>query len=647
MAIFRPHGIDYRDVSYEFAVCMLIFGGILLLVSRRPLPGERGVKLLLLFISLASIIMLDRGLLVYLGRSPWVTDPAMHYRHRPSTTHSFKYWYRDHRGTTTHTPTGIVHINRYGQHDDDFELTPPPGQWRGLIIGDSVTMGHGVEKDFAYANQLEDLLGAFDNRNSSHQIINAGVQGYNTEQEYHMLSETLYLQPDFAIVGFCYNDLRLDESLQTYKHDEVRGYDPWLRYLLTETGFGLSIQKFRQYRFRSRAATISEDTGRLRRSILRDPVQRSLVTNRLNDDMSKIYAISRENDVDAILLILPAMEQLFRPELQAFHADLTDFAKRNNVLSVDLTAVFEQSIAARVNRILSERPSVIADAATVDALRNFEARKFYIDDIHLTQRGHRLVAETIALFLNKSYDLRFATASFTRAVIEETARMDSTSSSFILPSDYQAALQTGLALQALGNANMAVDVYERALYTSQHAGERSRLHYMIGKVRTALGQRQVGITHLRHAAINLQTSSWPAADPQDYNQFGLDLLLMDLPNEAIIAFAKNLTTNPDNKNAYVGLGRAFYQIGSFESAIDAYSHARQGGSTCIIEFNLGLVYLRKGDIAEAKQVYAQAMNFCGDRSDPIDRSIADLQKLRAAGLHIEATTDIITILNGK
>lgn len=134
---------------------------------------------------------------------------------------------------------------------------------------------------------------------------------------------------------------------------------------------------------------------------------------------------------------------------------------------------------------------------------------------------------------------------------------------------------------------------------------------------------------------------------KEYHQFGLDLLLMDLPNEVIIAFAKNLTTYPDNKNACIGLGRGFYQIGSFESAIDAYSHARRGGSTCIIEFNLGLVYLRKGDIAEAKQVYAQAMNFCGDRSDPIGRSIADLQKLRAAGLHIEATTDIITILNGK
>ncbi len=325
-------------------------------------------------------------------------------------------------------------------------------------------MGHGVEKDFAYANQLEDLLGAFVNRNSSHQIINAGVQGYNTEQEYHMLSEALYLQPDFAIVGFCYNYLRLDESLQTYKHDEVRGYDPWLRYLLTETGFGLSIQKFRQCRFSSRAATISEDTGRLRRSILRDPVRRSLVTNRLNDDMGKIYAISRENDVDAILLILPAMEQLFRPELQAFHADLTDFAKRNNARSVDLTAVFEQSIAARVNRILS---------------------------------------------------------------------------------DYQSALQTGLALQALGNANMAVvDVYERALYTSQHAGERSRLHYMIGKARTALGQRQVAITHLRHAAINLQTSSWPAADPQRIPPVWIGLAADRSTQRSDYRFRKK----PDNKS---------------------------------------------------------------------------------------------------
>jgi hypothetical protein len=42
MAIFRPHGIDYRDVSYEFAVCMLIFGGILL--HRQPQTAARQTR---------------------------------------------------------------------------------------------------------------------------------------------------------------------------------------------------------------------------------------------------------------------------------------------------------------------------------------------------------------------------------------------------------------------------------------------------------------------------------------------------------------------------------------------------------------------------------------------------------------------------
>ena len=647
MRAFRTHWIDFRDVSFEFAVCALIIGAALLIASSRPMHGERSIRLLLVFISLAFVLLVDRGLLVHWGRSPWITDPTMHYRHRPSTQHSFNYWYRGHQGTTLHTPRGVVHINRYGQHDDDFAAMPPTGEWRGLIIGDSVTMGHGVEKDKTYSNQLEDLLGEFDARDRSHQIINAGVQGYNTEQEYHMLAQTLDLRPSFVIVGFCYNDVPLGDAQQTYKHNEVRKYDAWLRYALTETGIGLSIQKFRQYRFSSQSDTITEDNRHRQRSLLRDPTQRHAASGQLNKVMRKIYTISQQHDADVILLIIPAMEQLFQPELQAFHSDLTRFAKRNNAGYIDLTPFFEREIGLKVNKALSERPRATPDAATIDALRVFEARKFYIDDIHLTQRGHRLAAEAVALFLNRKYDLNFDSTSFARASSKETARMDSIFSSFILPTDYQSALQTGRALEFLGNQNMAVDIYERALSSSAQAGARSELHYMIGKMRNALGQRDVAVAHLRHSIFNLQSADWPIVGPNAYNQLGLDLLLMDLSDEAIIAFAKTLAVKPDNRDAHIGLGRAFYQIGDFASAINAYSAARQAGTTCIVEFNMGLAHLGLGDTTRAMKIYTQAIDSCGGRHGPIGQAVADLQKLRATGVATEAVTTIIEMLDGN
>ena len=70
---------------------------------------------------------------------------------------------------------GIVRINRFGLHDDEFSSQPSPGQLRGLIVGDSVTLGHGVDEDDTYANQLGNLLARLDLRHNSHQVINAGV----------------------------------------------------------------------------------------------------------------------------------------------------------------------------------------------------------------------------------------------------------------------------------------------------------------------------------------------------------------------------------------------------------------------------------------------------------------------------------------
>ena len=126
-------------------------------------------------------------------------------------------------------------------------------------------MGHGVDENDTFANQLEEILARFDQRHGAHQVINAGVQGYETGQAAGMFSESLMFGPRFSFIGFCYNDVPTDTTghFRAYRHDGVRGYGIWLRYLLTETGIGLSVQKFRQYRF-ARSARENEVPAGLR-----------------------------------------------------------------------------------------------------------------------------------------------------------------------------------------------------------------------------------------------------------------------------------------------------------------------------------------------------------------------------------------------
>ena len=89
------------------------------------------------------------------------------------------------------------------------------------MIGDSVTMGHGVERGETFANQLEGLIDRFTPGGPTSQVVNAGVQGYDTEQEVQMFIETMAFKPRFAFVGFCVNDVPLNATEPT-RSDPLR-----------------------------------------------------------------------------------------------------------------------------------------------------------------------------------------------------------------------------------------------------------------------------------------------------------------------------------------------------------------------------------------------------------------------------------------
>ena len=142
----------------------------------------------------------------------------------------------------------VIRINPYGFHDDSFPRQKPKGEFRGLFLGDSITMGHRVRASETFANQLEGLLEEHDTRHRSHQMINAGVQGYSTYQELRILEESMVFAPDFIFIGFCMNDVtmpfEMDRDLGgtgvfgNHTGQVTQLSNPLLGYLLNETGYG-------------------------------------------------------------------------------------------------------------------------------------------------------------------------------------------------------------------------------------------------------------------------------------------------------------------------------------------------------------------------------------------------------------------------
>jgi lysophospholipase L1-like esterase len=116
-----------------------------------------------------------------------------------------------------------VHINALGFRDTrDYPLDKPPGTFRILVLGDSVTFGHGALSDTTYPYLLERRLREW-RADINWEVWNLGVPGYNTTQELKYLERIgPRYRPDLVIVGFFENDLA----------DNERTTEPtWLRRL--------------------------------------------------------------------------------------------------------------------------------------------------------------------------------------------------------------------------------------------------------------------------------------------------------------------------------------------------------------------------------------------------------------------------------
>jgi hypothetical protein len=107
-----------------------------------------------------------------------------------------------------------VHINRRELRDRrEYDLAKKPNTFRILVLGDSVTFGHGSVH--SYPEILEGRLRSW-RPDIDWQVWNAGVPGYNTSQELaHLLEVGPAFQPDLVVVGFFENDLTDNQPLKT------------------------------------------------------------------------------------------------------------------------------------------------------------------------------------------------------------------------------------------------------------------------------------------------------------------------------------------------------------------------------------------------------------------------------------------------
>jgi lysophospholipase L1-like esterase len=109
-----------------------------------------------------------------------------------------------------------VHINSLGLRGPELSVRKPGSVFRILLLGDSFTFGYGVGDDSTYGRQLERLFIQEQGDCVKVEVLNAGVNGYNTAQELAYLDRSgLAFEPDVVVLGFTPNDIMTQDEGKT------------------------------------------------------------------------------------------------------------------------------------------------------------------------------------------------------------------------------------------------------------------------------------------------------------------------------------------------------------------------------------------------------------------------------------------------
>jgi len=151
-----------------------------------------------------------------------VDDPQLGYKHPESVSYLLG--------------KNRVEINAHGLRDEEITYKKNNNEKRILVLGDSVTFGWGTSQGENFNDQMELLLR--EQTGAEWQVINAGVNGYNTEQEATFLRvEGMRYAPDYVLLIYVSNDV-----------DPV--FDPnettWRRYPSWPSSLPEAIDRLRQ-----------------------------------------------------------------------------------------------------------------------------------------------------------------------------------------------------------------------------------------------------------------------------------------------------------------------------------------------------------------------------------------------------------------
>jgi len=235
-----------------------------------------------------------------------------------------------------------VDINSHGLRGPETTYEKPPGTYRILNLGDSVAMGWGVRLEDTYGQRLQSLLNAGGNGDRRFEIINAGVPGWNVENELaYLQAEGLKYEPDLILL-----DLTLANDIKGKSALLADNQQPLIKWLRSHTYFWPFLTV--QLRWMEARAQ-----GRERIDVIdppKDPDKyfpldpEAAQWKKYWNQVSAIDRLAREKNIPVVLIIFPLEFQVIDEGYPTLAQQLlTVKAAESGIPAVDLLPAFQQA----------------------------------------------------------------------------------------------------------------------------------------------------------------------------------------------------------------------------------------------------------------------------------------------------------------
>jgi len=294
---------------------------------------------------------------------------------------------------TTAEFTADIAINEQGVRDEEPIGPKPAGERRIVVLGDSLVLSVQVAFADTFCERLERLLN--ERGGAVHwRVINAGVQGYGPVQEWLLFDKVAAVfEPDIVlIVPFVANDATdaADAVASLEAGHVVRTAQPSVQRIRRIVRSSVVLQSVRARWDQLRSRFTIGTPERPLASYLTEPPP--VVAQGLAVSRRALQQISRRASglgAGTAIALMPARFQTNDPDYQRLDATVSH---AGGVLDRD-------SASRRFRDALAPLELPMTDLQTVLARQPDREGLFYQQTVHLTPRGHKVVADALFDFL--------------------------------------------------------------------------------------------------------------------------------------------------------------------------------------------------------------------------------------------------------